>query len=275
MAEISAQQVQALRTKTGLAMMDCKKALVEAGGDPGKALDCLRRRFADKMSDRADKEAANGRIGVYADDRGAALIELRCETDFVATNDNFKALANAIAGACAASGVTDPAEVEACKAGAGRTVKELLVDAYGQLKEKIVVKRIKRLEGPGACYVHHNGKVGAAIVCDKPPGEAGRQVCMHIASMASLMALSREQLPAERVAPVRAKVEDEAAATGKGKPPQVLQKIVDGKMDKWYAERVLLEQPFVMDDKKSVGQFAMQSGFVVKAYLKFEVGGVD
>lgn len=263
--------VQNLRVKTDLAMMDCKKALVEAGGDEARALEILRKKFADKMSDRADKEAANGRIGVFANDRAAALAEMRCETDFVGGNDTFKALADAVSAACASSGVADPEKLKAVKAPEGRTVQELVVDAFGKLKENISVKRAIRLEGPGACYVHHNGKVGAIIACDKPPGEAGRHVCMHIASTMNIAGLERKDVCPERVAEAQAK----AAEGTQGKPEQIVAKIIQGKMDKWYAERVLLEQPFVMDDKKSVQQYAAEHGFAIKAFAKFEVGGLN
>lgn len=271
MAEINAKQVQALRAKTDLAMMDCKSALVEAGGDEAKALEILRKKFADKMTTRADKEAGNGRIGVFADDQVAALAELRCETDFVATNDIFKELANTIAETCAKSGITDPEKIKDAKTPSGQTVNQLMVDAFGKIKENIGVRRLKRIEGPGACYVHHNGKVGTAIVGDKSPGEAGRQICMHIASTQSILGLVREDVDSKLVAEAKEKAREEA----KGKPEPIIEKIVGGKLDKWYAERVLTEQPFVMDDKKSVGAFAKEKGFALKSYAKFEVGGLN
>lgn len=271
MAEISAKQVQALRAKTDLAMMDCKSALVESAGDEAKALEILRRKFADKMSSRADKEAANGRIGVFADGKAAALAEVRCETDFVATNSAFKSLADTVAETAATSGTTEIEKLKATKTKAGQAVNELFVDAYGKLKENMNVQRAARIDGAGACYVHHNGKVAAAITCDKDPGEAGRHVCMHIASNTMLMGLTREEVKASEVDLARQKARDEA----KGKPEQILEKIVTGKLDKWFGERVLNEQPFVMDDKKTVGQFAKDNGFAIKAYLKYEVGGLS
>lgn len=271
MPEISAKQVQTLRAKTDLAMMDCKAALVESGGDETKALEILRRKFADKMSTRADKEAANGRIGVFADSSAAALAEVRCETDFVATNDAFRALADAVAQACAASGATDIEKLKGARASNGRTVNDLFVDAFGKLKENLKVQRAVKLAGAGAAYVHHNGKVAAAIVCDKAPGEPGRHICMHIASNVMLMGLTREDVKPSDIEAAGAKARDEA----KGKPEQIIEKIVSGKMDKWFSERVLVEQPFVMDDKKTVGAFAKENGFTIKAYVKYEVGGLS
>lgn len=268
MAEISAKQVQTLRAKTDLPMMDCKKALMEANGDETKALELLRKRFADKMSDRADKEAASGRIGVFADGQRAALAEIRCETDFVATNAQFAELANNLAAQVARTGLADLEPFKASKLPDGRTVNEVMIDAFGKIRENIGIQRIARLEGPGACYVHHNGKVGAVIVCDKEPGEAGRHVCMHVASTPVILGLVREDVNPALVAEAKEKAKEGTA----GKPPQIIDKIINGKMDKWFQERVLVEQAFVMDDKKSVGAYAKESGFVIKAFLRYEVG---
>lgn len=268
MAEISAKQVHALRAKTDLAMMDCKKALVEANGDEAKALELLRKRFADKMTERAERETANGRIGVYGGPEGAAMVELRCETDFVATNTDFKAVADKIAEQVAKTGITDIEKLKASKMASGQTVQEFLVDAFGRMKENLQLVRAIKQEGAGACYVHHNGRIGTIITGDKTPGDAGRSICMHIASATLLLGRAREDVDQNLAAEAREKAKAEAA----GKPEPILNKIVDGKMDKWYAERVLVEQPFVMDDKKSVGEFAKENGFEVKSYLKYEVG---
>ncbi len=271
MPEISAKQVQALRSKTDLAMMDCKAALVEAAGDETKAMEILRKKFADKMSTRSDKEAANGRIGIHACGKCVALAEVRCETDFVAGNDSFRELADTIAKTAGSTGTTDVVGLKSAKTSTGRTVNELLVDAFGKLKENMNIQRTARLDGPGAAYVHHNGKVGTVISTDNDPGEAGRHICMHIASSVVLLGLSREDVNAADVQAAKEKAREDA----KGKPEPIIEKIVTGKMDKWFGERVLLEQPFVMDDKKTVGQFAKENGFTVKAYLKYEVGGLS
>ncbi|MCA9255498.1 MAG: translation elongation factor Ts [Phycisphaerales bacterium] len=270
MAAISAKEVQELRTKTGLAMMDCKNALVEANGDQTSAMEILRKKFADKMATRADKEAANGRIGVYADDKGAAMCELRCETDFVATNSDFRNIADSLAEHCVKSGVTDVEQFKASKMASGQTVNDLMTDAFGRLKENMQIKRLARMEGPSACYVHHNGQVGTAIACTAPAGDAGKGICMHIASNQTLAGRVREDVDAAEVKEAKEKATAEVA----GKPEQIIDKIVGGKMDKWFAERVLVEQPFVMDDKKSVGEFARENGFEIKSYLKFEVGAL-
>ena len=270
MSAITAKQVQALRARTGLAMMDVKSALVEAGGDEEAAIELLRKKFADKMSTRAEREVANGRIGVYAGPDASAMCELRCETDFVATNSDFRNVADKIAEQCARSGIGDVESLKTSTMDSGQTVQGFLTDAFGRLKENMQLKRVVRLEGPGASYVHHNGQVGAIISCSAAPGDAGRSICMHIASAAAIAGRVREDVPAADVTEAREK----AAAEAAGKPPQILEKIVAGKLDKWFAERVLLEQPFVMDDKKTVGEFAKENGFEINSYVKFEVGEV-
>ena len=269
MAQINAKQVQGLRAETGLAMMDCKKALVEAEGDNTRAKEILRKKFADKMSDRASKETANGRIGVYAGAESAALVELRCETDFVAGNNVFRTMADRLAEHCAKTGITEIEDFKKSEMDGGQTVTDFMVDAFGKMKENMEIRRLRKIEGVGACYVHHNGQVAAVIVCDSAPGEAGRQVCMHVASTQMITGLTREDVDPKAVAEAREK----AAGEAEGKPEQIIAKIVDGKMGRWYAERVLLEQPFVMDDKKSVCDFAKENGFSVKAFAKYEVGG--
>jgi len=270
MAEISAKQVQALRAKTDLAMMDCKRALVEAEGDETKALDILRKQFAGKMSERAHKETANGRIGVFADGQVAALVEMRCETDFVATNSEFTNLANMVAEQVARTGITDVEQLKSSKLPDGRMVNDMMADAYGKMKENLGIHRMAKIDGAGACYVHHNGKVGAMIACDGEPGESGRHVCMHVASTPVILGLVREDVDSAAVDEAREGAKEGTA----GKPEQIVEKIINGKMGKWYSERVLVEQPFVMDDKKSVGDFAKENGFTIKAFLKYEVGGL-
>jgi elongation factor Ts len=273
MPDISASQVQSLRSRTDLPLMDCKKALIDAGGDEDKAIEILREKFKDKMSSRADKEAANGRIGLFTDAKGGALVELRCETDFVAGNSVFVELANQFARQAAETHLKDAEGLLASKAAfaGGRTLKELMADAYGKLNEKMELRRARCIHGPAAGYVHHNGKVAAIVTTDKPNEAAGRQICMHIASAHVLLGLDRSAIDAKLVEEAKTAARAEVA----NKPPQIIEKIVAGKLDKWFAERVLLEQPFALDDKKTVAQFANENGVSITGYLRFELGGRD
>ncbi len=266
---ISATQVKTLRDKTGVSMGDCKQALVDANGDEKQAIEILQKRYAGKLGIRADKEAANGRIGAYTDGTVGALIELRCETDFVAGNADFKAAADEIAQIAAQSGLTDTESLMNAKGPDGKTVKEILTTAYGKLQENMVLKRAVLLQKAAAHYVHHNGKIGTLVAADKTGVETARHICMHVAAQPVLLGLKREHVNPEEVQKARDLMADEV----KNKPPQIQEKIVSGKMDKWFGERVLLEQPFAMDDKKTVAQVATESGIAVLGYLKMELGG--
>ncbi|MCK6483272.1 MAG: translation elongation factor Ts [Phycisphaerae bacterium] len=270
MAEISAKQVQSLREKTGLPLMDCKRALVEAGGDETQATELLRKRFADKMVSKADRVAAKGRIGAYVAPARGALVEVRCETDFVGTNEVFVRFANELARQAAETGVTTAAELLAGKAAfaGGKPVQALLEEAFSKLGEKLEVSRIVFLDGNCTSYVHHNGQIGTLVATDKPNAEFGKQVCMHVCSQTGEFWMTRDEVPAAQVEAEREKARNEV----QGKPPQIVDKIVDGKMNKWYSAIVLPEQPFALDDKKSVQQAAREAGVTIVGFRRLEVG---
>lgn len=265
---IPATQVKALRDKTGISMGDCKKALIEAGGDDAQAFELLQTKFAGQMDKRADKEAANGRIGAYTDGRIGALVELRCETDFVATNDNFKSAADALAKIVGHSGVTEPEEILRTKGQDGRTGQDIITAAYATLKENIKIARAARIDKGVASYVHHNGLVGTIVAADADGGGLAKQICMHTAAQPTLDGLTREDIDAGEIEKARERMKEQAA----GKPESIVEKIVSGKMNKWFGERVLLEQPFALDDKKTVGQVAKDGGMTLSGYLKFVLG---
>lgn len=270
MPEISAAQVQALRARTDLPLMDCKRALMETGGNEEAALEILRKKFADKMGTRADRETANGRIGAYSDERGGALVEVRCETDFVANNSVFVGLANNLARQVAATHIKEPGKLmeSACEFAGGRKVKELFAEAFGKLNEKMELRRGQCVHGACANYIHHNGRVGALVTMEKPNDVLARQICMHVASRQVLLALNREGVESKLVSEAREAVQAEI----RNKPLAIVDKIVSGKMDKWFSERVLLEQPYALDDTKSVGMVARENGATLTGYLRFELG---
>jgi len=270
MAEISAKQVQTMREKTGLPLMDVKKALVEAGGDEPKALEILRKRFADKMVTKSDRVAGKGRIGAYVGSGRGALCEVRCETDFVATNDVFKAFTDQIARQAVETGITDPALLLASKAAfaGGRTIQALLEEAFSKLGEKLEIISVVLLDGATGSYVHFNGQVGSLVASDKPQPEFARQLSMHVAARQNDFWMTREQVPAALVSAER----DRSRGEVQGKPPQIIDKIVEGKMSKWFSELVLPEQPFALDDKKTVAQAAKDSGVTVTGFRRMEVG---
>lgn len=279
MAEISAAAVKALRDRTGLPMMDCKNALAEANGDADKAVEILRKRGADAADKRAGRETGEGRIAIFVDRarQVGAIIEFRCESAPVANNPEFKALAEAFATAAAkADGPMTPEALLSLPAPTqpSRTCKDLLMDLVNKIRENMQVVRVDRLEGRLASYVHFNGKVGVLL---KVEGSAGddellADLCMHTTAMKP-RALRREDVDAALIE--KEKEIAKAQAIQAGKPENLVEKIVMGKVNRWYSENVLLEQEFANADKfkGSVAKLLAKYGDVrIAAYRRFEVG---
>jgi len=252
MAEITAADVKALRERTGLPMMDCKAALTEAGGDANKAIEILRKRGAAAADKRAGRETGEGRIACHIDAKAGvgAIIEFRCETAPVANNPEFKDLAAKFAEAAvtASSDLTpDAVLAQAAPGVAGRTCKDLLTDLVNKIRENMQLKRVEKLKGRLGSYVHFNGKIGVLLQVEgNAADELLADLCMHITAMKP-MALKREDIDAAIV-----EKEKEIAAElikASGKPANMIDKIVVGKMNRWFSERVLLEQEFANADK--------------------------
>jgi elongation factor Ts len=244
MAMISASQVKELREMTGLGMMECKNALAEAGGDLRKAEEILRIKSGARASKAASRVAAEGVVGAWLapDAKLGALVELNCETDFVAKNDEFGAFARELAEAAAK---TDPADVAAL-ASAFEARRQALVQKIG---ENILIRRFERLQARGrlAQYLH-GAKIGVLVDFDGDD-EAGKDLAMHIA-FAKPAFLSRDQVSADTLARERQILE--ARARESGKPPEIVAKMVEGGLNKYLGEITLLGQPFVKDDKQTV-----------------------
>lgn len=280
MAEITAAQVKALRDRTGLPMMDCKQALSEAGGDADKAIEILRKRGAAAADKRAGREVGEGRIAC-AIDHGKQLgtiIELRCETAPVANNPEFKALGDAIAKAAnGVSGGLTPENVLDLPAPAdpSRKCRDLLTDTVNKIRENMRVARIAQMKGRLGSYVHFNGKVGVLLQVEGAGGndELLADVCMHVAAMKPL-ALDRASVDPAVIAKEREIAREQAAAAGK--PENLLDKIADGKVNRWFTENVLLDQEFANVDKfkGTVAKYLAKHGDVrIVAYERYEVGG--
>lgn len=274
--QINSGMVKTLRDKTGLPMMECKKALEEAGGDEAKAIEVLRKKGLSQIGKRAGRETAEGRLSFYHDPaRGrAALVELLCETEPVTGTDDFVRLAQAAArvavalDAPTAEGLLEqPLPDEPA-----RKVGDLLHDAVNRIRENIKVGRISTVGGHFGHYLHHDGRKGVLVEFSGAcPTEVAADVCMHVAAMRPLYA-RREDVAAHLVEQERRIAEEQV----QGKPANIVDKIVAGKLDKWYAEIVLLEQPFVKDDKKSVGQYLREAapGVTVSRFTRIEIGDV-
>jgi len=257
-AEISAKDVKALRDQTGAGMMDCKSALVDASGDVDKAVELLRERGLSKAGKRAGRETSEGAIGIALDGENASIIELGCETDFVAKTDDFQSLTNDIAGVVARdASVQGPAEALAAVLQDG-TIEDRIKAHVAKLGENIELKRVARIavDGITGGYVHGGGKLGVivALACESAApelDELAKDLAMHVAaSDPAPVAVDRTGVSAEFVEKERELLRREAEHSGK--PANVIDRIVEGRIGKFYADHCLLEQPFVKDPDRSV-----------------------
>jgi elongation factor Ts len=275
MADISAAAVKSLRDKTGLPMMKCKEALQASGGDEQAAIDWLRKDNVKVQANRAGRETAFGRMGLYTDwDKGvSALVELLCESAPVAANAEFVGLANDMAkqlatgkGAKTADELLD----QPSPSKSGQTLRDQMLDLANRIREVFKVGRVARIDGKSAGYVHHAGKtVGVLVEVAGGTPEAAKDVGMHIAA-SKPQVLSKEDLPAAEVDKEREILSE--AARNEGKPENIIAKMVEGRLRNFFAERVLLEQPFVKDDKLTIGKFAQANNMKVVRYIYWELG---
>ncbi len=270
MAEITAGMVKELRELTGLGMMECKKALEESGGDLKKAEELLRIKSGAKASKAASRVASEGAVGTYlsADGRLGAMVEVNCETDFVAKNPDFAAFAKALAEAVAVSGPADVAALSALRLGE-KTVEEARQALVQKIGENITVRRFERMQTAArlAQYVH-GVKIGVTVEFEGQDA-VGKDVAMHIA-FARPRFLSKDQVAADVIAGERAIIE--ARAKESGKPAEIVAKMVEGGVGKFLGEITLLGQPFVKDDKQTVEKMLAASKSKVLSYRFLVVG---
>ncbi len=272
MAEITAAMVKELREKTDAPMMECKKALSEAAGDMEKAEEILRVKLGNKANKAASRVAAEGVCAIYisGDQKLGAIVEVNCETDFVAKNDDFLAMSSALAKMIADA---NPANVEALSAMAmnGTTVDEVRKALIGKVGENLSIRRFKRVDAVGSltAYIHGGAKV--ATLVDIAGGEAvlAKDVAMHIAATKP-KSLDASGVAAEDIAKERSVAEAKAAESGK--PAEIVAKMVDGSIAKFLKEVSLLSQPFVKDDKQTIEQLTKSKGAVIHGFTLFLVG---
>lgn len=270
MAEITASMVKDLREKTDAPMMDCKKALTEAGGDMQKAEEILRVRFGNKAAKSAGRVAAEGvvTIAIAADGKSAAMVEMNCETDFVAKNDDFLALANALAEMVLADAPADVAALSAMPY-RGTTVEAFRTELVGKIGENMSVRRFVRLDAAGkfSSYIH-GSKIG--VLVDVSGDEAiGKDIAMHIAA-SKPKSLDASGVPAELIETERRVAVEKAKEAGK--PEAMLDKIAEGTVQKFLKEVTLLSQPFVKDDKQTVEQVLKSKGAQCHGFTMYVVG---
>ncbi|MEU8606764.1 translation elongation factor Ts [Actinoplanes sp. NPDC048791] len=274
MANYTAADVKKLRDLTGAGMMDCKKALDESDGDFDQAVEFLRIKGAKDVGKRAGRTAANGIVA----HSGKALLELNCETDFVAKTPDFVALGQTLVEHGEQAKLADAAALLASTLADGRAVADVIQDFSAKIGEKIVLNRFATLDGNVAVYLHRKAQdlppqVGVLVEYTGKSDEAGvddaRAVGMQIAAMRPKF-LTREEVPAETVETERRVAEQ--TAREEGKPEQALPKIVEGRVNSFFKDFVLLEQPSVTDNKKTVKQVTADSGIEVTRFVRFEVG---
>jgi elongation factor Ts len=275
MANYTAADIKALREQTGAGMLDVKKALDEAEGDRAKAVEILRVKGLKGVTKREGRSASNGLVAAQADDGVGTLVEVNCETDFVAKGEKFIALADQVLAQAVASQAADSAALLSSTLEDGKTVQDLLDEANATIGEKIEVRRVARLQGDKVVsYLHKTSpdlppQIGVLIALEGGDETVARDVAMHIAAF-SPSVLTREEVPAETVENERRVAE--ATAKEEGKPEAALPKIVEGRVNGYFKENVLLDQPFAKEPKKTVAKVLEEGGAKATAFARFRVG---
>ena len=273
MAEITAKQVQALRERTGVGMMECKKALVATDGDMEKAVTLLREKGLAVAAKKASRIAAEGVISQYSANNVASLVEVNAETDFVAKNEEFRTF---VADTAKQIAVKAPADVEELLGQSSlsdetKTIKDILTDKIATIGENMSIRRFERFESTGIVesYIHGDGKIG--VLVDFPKGEesVAKDVCMQIAA-ARPEYLNRESVPQDVVEHEMGILK--AQAMNEGKPAEIAEKMVQGRIGKFYAEICLLEQPFVKDPDIKVQKLLDNNNAEITRFARFEKG---
>ncbi|MDG2384012.1 MAG: translation elongation factor Ts [Pirellulaceae bacterium] len=275
MPGITAAAVKALRERTGLPMMDCKKALTECEGDEEKAVDWLRGQGLKTMEKRSGRETAFGRMGLYKglDKNKGAMVELKCESAPVTQNEEFVQLADDLARQLAEGPGAETADElldQPSPSKDGMTLREQKEDLFNRIREVFNVGRMLQFEGPCGGYSHNAGTVsGVLLEVSGGNDDAAKDICMHIAAMRP-QALSVDELDSVVVQREREVLTE--AARQEGKPDNIIEKMVEGRMRNFYAESVLKEQPFVKDDKLTVSKFADANDMKIVRFAHWELG---
>ncbi|MCE1178791.1 MAG: translation elongation factor Ts [Micrococcales bacterium] len=277
MANYTAADIKELREATAAGMLDVKKALDEADGDKAKAAEILRVKGLKGVTKREGRSASNGLVAAKAENGVGTLVEVNCETDFVAKGEKFLALADQVLAQAVATGAADAETLLASEIEPGKTVKALLDEANATIGEKIEVRRVARVEAPGGVvtsYLHKTSpdlppQIGVLVATEGGDEQVARDVAMHIAAF-SPSVLSREDVPAETVENERRVAE--ATAKEEGKPEAALPKIIEGRVNGFFKENVLLEQAFAKDAKKTVAKVLEEAGAKATGFARIKVG---
>ena len=274
MANVTAADVKRLREMTGAGMMDCKRALEENDGDFVAAVEFLRVKGQASAAKRGDRNASNGLVAAHVGDGVGTLVEINCETDFVAKGERFQAIAQQVLDQAVGTGADDVAGLLAGEIEPGKSVEALLTEANATIGEKIVVGRVARVQAAHvASYLHRKSpdlppQIGVLVGTDGPH-DVAREVAMHAAAMKPGY-LSRDDIPAELIEQERRIAEERSRE--EGKPEAALAKIVEGRVQAFFKDVVLVEQKFAKDQSRVVADVVKQAGVTVLAYARFEVG---
>jgi len=267
---ITASMVKELRERTGAGMMECKKALVEANGDLDAAAEALRMSGQAKADKKAGRVAADGRVVIKKDGNKAVIVEVNSETDFVAKDENFVGFAEAIADVVLASGETDVAALASQDIGEGHSVEQARTDLIQKVGENISVRRASVVEaaGPIGCYTH-GARIGAIVALEGGDEELARDIAMHVAAI-NPVCVDESGVPADSLERERRIFTEQAEASGK--PAEIIEKMVTGRVAKFLKEITLVGQPFVKDPDVSVGKLLKGADASVVSFIRFEVG---
>ena len=266
---ITASMVKELRERTGAGMMECKKALVGTGGDIDAAAEALRTAGAAKADKKAGRVAADGRVVIKANGSKAVIAEINSETDFVAKDENFIGFADAVAAAALESGVTEAAALAEVSLG-DNTVETARTELVQKVGENISVRRADIIEnsGPIGAYTH-GARIGAIVALEGGDEDLARDIAMHVAAI-NPTCIDESGVPAETLETEKRIFTEQAAESGK--PPEIIEKMIGGRINKFLKEVTLVGQPFVKDDKQTVGQLLKSSGASVVSFTRYEVG---
>jgi elongation factor Ts len=274
--DISAKDVKRLRDVTGVGMMDCKKALAEANGDFDQAIDLLRKKGQKVAAKRADREAKEGLIvtAVSSDGKRGAIAEVNCETDFVARNDEFSAFVEKLGRFILDQRPADLDTLKAMPFENGMTVQERVTELTGKIGEKIDVRRfaiVATEDGQVISYIHPGSRLGVMVevVGDGQVEAAGRDVAMQVAAL-NPVATTRDEVP-EEIKEKELEIGREAARN-EGKPDHIIDRIAQGKLERYYKDNVLVEQPFVKDASTTVQEMLKQADVSVKRFVRYALG---
>ena len=272
---ISAAMVKELRERTGSGMMECKKALVEANGDMELAIENMRKAGLAKADKKSGRIAAEGVIGVKvsADNKTVVMVDVNCETDFVAKGDDFSGFVNDISNALLTADVENDEQLQALVLGNGQSVDETRRALIAKLGENITVRRFQKFttaEGGQACYLH-GSKIGVIVELAKADAELGKDVAMHIAASKPIC-ISAEQVSSETIEKEKEIFLAQQEEKIKGKPADIVEKMVSGRINKFLAEVTLQGQAFIKDDSKTIAQLLKEKGNGVSRFARFEVG---